>query len=128
MWTWIPFGRYLGMIVGTLRLSLVSYAGVFGYRLPELFSDTDCLNCFRNVGKICMLDLNVRGTYPRVGPPGCDLEMVARMPPVPYCRVAEMLSDTVVQRRGCTRMSGCRGKLTFPGRDTGCVGSGCFPG
>ena len=60
-----------------------------------VFPDTDCLNCFRNVGKICLLDLNVRGTYPCVGPPECALETVARMPPIPYCRVAEMLSDMV---------------------------------
>ena len=45
-------------------------------RMPE-FPDTDCLNCFRNVGKICMLNLNVRGTYPSIGPPGGGLETVA---------------------------------------------------
>ena len=50
---------------------------------------------------------------------------VARMLPIPYCWVAEMLSDTVAQKCGCTQMCG---KLTFPGRYTGCTGSGYFPG
>ena len=35
-------------------------------RLPE-FPDTDCLNCFRDVGKNCVLDLNARRTYTALG-------------------------------------------------------------
>ena len=42
------------------------------FRLSE-FSDTDCRNCFNDVGKNCVLDLNARGTYPRVGSPECGL-------------------------------------------------------
>ena len=53
------------------------------------------------VGKSCLLDLNVRGTYLCVWPPECGLETVARMPPIPYCRVAESLSNAVTQRCGC---------------------------
>ena len=37
-------------------------------RMP-VFPGTDCLNCFRNIGQTCVLDLNVRGTYPCVEPP-----------------------------------------------------------
>ena len=87
-------------------------------RMP-VFQDTDFLKGFCNVGKSCLLDLNVRGTYPCVGPPECSLETVAQMPPIPYCRVVERLSNMVAQRRGCTRI---RRKWTFLGRDTGCVG------
>ena len=86
--------------------------------------ETDCLNCFCDVGENCVLDLSVPGKYPRVRPPGCGLETFARMPPILYCRVVEVLSDTVVQSCSCARL---RGKWTFPGRNTGCVGSGCFP-
>ena len=114
MWTWTPFGCYLGMNVET-----GSRTGVWDWRsilcdvarlsrMP-VFPDTDCLNCFRNIGQICMLDLNVRGTYPCVEQPECSLEVVARMPPVPYCRVAEIRADTAVQKRGCSRMHGCEG-------------------
>ena len=42
-------------------------------RLPE-FPDTDSLNCFRDVGKNCVLDVNARGTYNCVRPPRCGLE------------------------------------------------------
>ena len=46
-----------------------------------------------------MLDLHTRGTYPRVRPPECGLEMVAQSPPIRNCRVAEVPSGAVV--RGC---------------------------
>ena len=75
-------------------------------RLPE-FPDTDCRNCFIDVGKNCVLDLNARGTYPRVGPPECGLETVALMPSIQHYRVVEVPSDTVAQMRGCMRMRGC---------------------
>ena len=43
-------------------------------RLPEL-PDSDCQDRLRGVGWTCVLDLNVRGAYSRVEPPGgrpCD--------------------------------------------------------
>ena len=69
------------------------------------------LHCFDDVGKNCVLDLNTGGTYTRVRPPECGLEMVAQMPPIQHCRVAKVPSDMVAQVRGCTRMRG------FPGQD-----------
>ena len=69
-------------------------------RMPE-FPDTGCHNCFCDVGKNCVLDLNTWGTYPRVRPPECGLETVAQMPPIRNCRVAEVPSDTASQRHGC---------------------------
>ena len=69
--------------------------------LPE-FSDTDSLNCFRDVGKNCVLDLNVRGTYNRIRPPECGLEAVAQMPPIPHCRRCLLL-----QSRKCAVVRGC---------------------
>ena len=77
-------------------------------RMPE-FPDTGCLNCFRDVGKNCVLDLSTRGTYPRVRPPECGLEMLAQTPPILYCRVVEVPSVAIMQSRGCTRMRGCVG-------------------
>ena len=120
MWTLIPFGWYVGTIAGMMRLGLVlEYltGGAFYVvlsRLPE-FPDTDCLNCFRAVGKNCVLDLNSRKTYNRVRTPECRLETVVQMPPIQRGRVAEVPSDTVAQVRGCTRMRGCVGNGHFPG-------------
>ena len=55
-----------------------------------------------------VLDLSVRGTLSPFGSPGGGLETVARSPPLPYCRVAEL-------GRGCTRMRGCAGNGHSPG-------------
>ena len=57
-------------------------------RMPEL-PYSDCLDRFRKVGRTYVLDLNIRGTYHHVELPGGGLETVARLPPIPYCRVVE---------------------------------------
>ena len=49
---------------------------------------------------------------------------MTRSPPLPYCRVAELISILIAIGRGCTRM---RGKWTFPGHNPRCGKSGCFP-
>ena len=82
--------------------------------MPEL-PNSGCLDRFRKVRRTYALDLNMRETYPRVEPPGGGFEMVARLPPVPYCRVAEKMSNTVAIRCGCTRMCGCAGNGHSPG-------------
>ena len=82
--------------------------------MPEL-PDSDCLDRFRKVGRTYVLDLHIREMYPRVEPTGGDLETVARLPPVPYCRVAEKMSNTVAIRCGCTRMRGYAGNGHSPG-------------
>ena len=64
---------------------------VLSARVP----DTDCLNCFRAVGKNCVLDLNARKTYNCIWPPECGLETVVQMPPIQRGWVAEVPSDTV---------------------------------
>ena len=93
-----------------------------------VFPDTDCLNCFCNIGQICVLDLNARATYPCIEPPECSLETVARMPPLPSCRVAEILSDTAAQMRGCTRMRGCTVNGHSPGETHDARDAGVSPG
>ena len=50
-------------------------------RLPE-FPDTDCLNCFSDIGRDCVLDLNAWGTCPRVRPPECGMATFAQTPPI----------------------------------------------
>ena len=69
-------------------------------RLPE-FPDTDCLNCFSDIGRDCVLDLNSWGTCPRVRPPECGLETFAQMPPIQQnCLIAEVPSGAVAPVRG----------------------------
>ena len=115
-WTLIPFGWYIGKIAGVSDWRSVLCCVARMSCLPE-FPDTACLKYFRDIGRKCVLDLNAGETYTRVWSPECGLGT--------HCRVAVVPSDTVAQVRGCTRM---RGKWTFPGRNTGCTGSRCFPG
>ena len=69
-------------------------------RLPE-FPDTDCLNCFSDIGRDCVLDLNAWGTCPRVRPPECGLETFAQTPPIQQnCLIAEVPSGAVTLVRG----------------------------
>ena len=74
-------------------------------RLPELL-DSDCPDRFRETGMTYVLDLSVRGTYSHVESPGGSLVTMARLPPLPYCRVAELMFITIVIGRGFTRMRG----------------------
>ena len=70
--------------------------------LPE-FPDAAWLQCFRDIGKKCVLDLNAGETHTPVQTPESGVETVAWMPFFPHCQVA------VPQVRCCTRMSGCAG-------------------
>ena len=72
---------------------------------------SDCLDRFRKVGRTYVLDLNIRETYPRVEPQGGGLEMVARLPPVLYCRLVEKMSNTVA----ISAHPRMHGEWTFPG-------------
>ena len=89
-------------------------------RLPEL-PDSDCQDRFCGVGRTYVLNLNIRETYSSVKSPGGGLVTVARFPPIPYCRVAEKMFNTIVIRRSCTRMDipwarpRIRGGSVFPG-------------
>ena len=78
-------------------------------RLPE-FPDTDCLNCFSEIGKNCVMDLNAWGPCPLVGPPECGLETFAQLSSnLQKCLVSEVSSDAIVLGRGRARMRGCMG-------------------
>ena len=70
-----------------------------------------------------VLDLSVRETLSPVGSPGGGLETVVRSPPLPYCRVAELMSVPITIGRCCTRMRGCTGNGHSPGeiQDVGSV-------
>ena len=46
-------------------------------RLPE-FPDGDCLKCFDDIGKNCIMDVSAWGTCPRVRTPECSLETFAQ--------------------------------------------------
>ena len=71
--------------------------------LPE-FPDMDCLNCFSDIGRDCVLDLNAWGTYPRVRPPDCGLETFAQTPPIQQtCLISEVPSGAVAPVLGCAR-------------------------
>ena len=83
-------------------------------RLPEL-PDSDCQDRFRGVGRTYVLDLSVRGTYSHAKSPGGGIVTMARLPPILYCWVAEMMSNTIAIGRGCTRMRGCAGNRHSPG-------------
>ena len=98
-------------------------------RLPE-FPDTDCLNCFSDVGKNCVLDLNARGTYIRVRPPECGLETVAPMLPIQHCRVAEVRGLIRGGARLCAVVRGCMvaREMDIPRAKHRMRGSGCFSG
>ena len=96
-------------------------------RLPEL-PDTACLKYFRDVGRKCVLDLNVEGTCARVSPPECGLETVAQMPLFQHGRVAVVPSDMVAQVSGCTRMRGCAGNRHSPGETQDALEVGVSPG
>ena len=89
------------------------------------FPDTDCLNCFLNVGKICMLDYNVRGMYPRVDRLGAVWRWLLDCR---LFRITGCLSDTVAQRRGCTRMRNCTGNGHSPGETQDAREAGVSPG
>ena len=86
-------------------------------RLPE-FPDTDCLNCFNDIGKNCVMDLSAWGTCPLcplVRPPEWGLETFAQTSPNQQeCLVSDVPYGAVTQVRGCAQM---RGKRAFPGRD-----------
>ena len=71
--------------------------------LPEL-PDSDCQDRFRGVGRTYVLDLSVRGTYSHTESSGGDLVTMARLPPILFCRVAEMMSNMIATGSGCTRM------------------------
>ena len=70
-----------------------------------------------------MLDLNARGTYPRVGSPECGLETVALMAPIQHCRVAEVPGGggagwwrcRLKRSRKCAVVRGCTGNGHSPG-------------
>ena len=94
-------------------------------RMPE-FPDVGCLNCFRDIGKNCVLDLNTRGTYPRVRPPECGLETLAQTPSIRNCRVAEVQSVAVALR--CMLMHGCAGNGHSPGDTQDAREVGVSPG
>ena len=87
--------------------------------LPE-FPDAVWLQQFWDIGKKCILDLNVGETYTPEQTPKSGVETVARMPFFPHCQVAVVPYDTVAQVSGCTRM--------FPWRNTGCAKIWCSPG
>ena len=69
--------------------------------LPEL-PDSDCQDRFHGVGRAYVLDLSVRGTYSHAESSGGDLVTVARLPPILFCRVAEMMSNLIATGCGCT--------------------------
>ena len=88
-------------------------------QLPEL-PNSDGPDSFRDIGMTYVLNLSVSP----VGSPGGGLETVPRSPPLPYCRVAELMSISITIGRGCTRMRGCAGNGHSPGeiKDVGRVG------
>ena len=83
-------------------------------RLLEL-PDSDCQDRLCGVGRTYVLDLSVRGTYSHAKSPGGVLVTVARLPPIPYCQVAQGMSNTIAIGRGCTQMRGCTGNGHSPG-------------
>ena len=75
-------------------------------RLPE-FPDTDCLNCFKVIGKNCVMDLSAWRPCPQVGPPEDGLKTFAQTSPNRLkCLVSEVSSGASAQVRGCARMRG----------------------
>ena len=84
-------------------------------RLPE-FPDTECLNCFNELGKTCVMDLSAWGPCPQIGPPDCGLGTFAQPSPNRQkCLVSEVSSDAIAQVRGCAWMRGCVGNRHSPG-------------
>ena len=71
---------------------------------PELLN-SDCPDRFRDIGMTYVLDFSVwLGGFEcsPVGSPGGGLGTVARSPPLPYFRVAELMSISIKIGRGCT--------------------------
>ena len=121
-WTWILFGWYIGKIAGPLKPGLIL----------EYLSGGNCyvvwLQCFRDIGKKCVLNLNAGETYTPVQSPESGMETVARMPFFSHCQVAVVPYDMVVQVRGCTRMRGCAGNGHSPGETQDARELGVPPG
>ena len=86
------------------------------------------LQCFRDIGKKCVLDLNAGETYTPVQSPESGMETVARMPFFSHCQVAVVPYDMVAQVRGCTRMRGCAGNGHSPGETQDARELGVPPG
>ena len=77
-------------------------------RRPVL-PDTGCLRSFRNLGRVCVLDLNAGETYAPVWMSGGDSETVPPKPPFPPCCVVVLPSAMVAQVRGGSRRRGRTG-------------------
>ena len=70
-------------------------------RLLE-FPDGDCLKCFHDIGKNCIMDSSAWETSE------CRLETFTQtLPTRQECLVSDVPSGAVAQLRGCARMRGC---------------------
>ena len=89
-------------------------------RLPE-FPDRDCLKCFDDIGKNCIIDFNAGGTHPQVRTPECSLEVCAQiLPNRQECLGSDVPSGAVALLCGCERMCCCTECGCSPG-EIGCV-------
>ena len=70
---------------------------------------TGCLRSFRNLGRVCVLDLYAGETYAPVWMSGGDLETVPPKQLFPPCCVVVLPSATVAQVRGGSRRRGRTG-------------------